>query len=85
MFSVVSVCPQGGVHPLGRHPPDGHSSGPYASYWNAFLCRFIFKLGFPELPWGYLDLFGGSSPVVLLSTNSLTFKVKIHVHKNAFQ
>ena len=41
MFSQVSVCPQGGgVHPPGQTPPDssdGHYSGRYASYWNAFL------------------------------------------------
>ena len=31
-----------GRHPLGRHPPpqDGHCSGRYASYWNAFLLIF---------------------------------------------
>ena len=29
-----------GRHPPGRHPPpDGHCSGRYASYWNAFLCQ----------------------------------------------
>ena len=28
--------------PLGRHPPgDGHRSGRYASYWNAFLLIFV--------------------------------------------
>ena len=29
--------PLGRYPPLGRHPPDGHWSGRYASYWNAFL------------------------------------------------
>ena len=31
--------PLAGRHPLGRHLPsrDGHCSGRYASYWNAFL------------------------------------------------
>ena len=31
--------PKAGRQPLGRHPPpwDGHCSGRYASYWNAFL------------------------------------------------
>ena len=36
--------------PLGRHPPgrqsrppgDGHCSGRYASYWNAFLFIYLF-------------------------------------------
>ena len=44
--------PPPGRHPLGRHPPDrhtpgqtplpradGHCSGQYSSYWNAFLLR----------------------------------------------
>ena len=37
----------GQVHPLGRHtplgrytPPDGHCSGRYESYWNAFLFKY---------------------------------------------
>ena len=34
MFSQVSVCPEGRGVP-GRR--DGHCSGRYASYWNAFL------------------------------------------------
>ena len=29
--------PPGQTPLLGRHPPDGHCSGQYASYWNAFL------------------------------------------------
>ena len=29
--------------PSGRHSPDGHCSGWYASYWNAFLLKFIHK------------------------------------------
>ena len=45
MFLQVSVCPQGGgVRPSRQTPPrqtppnaDGHCSGRYASYWNAFL------------------------------------------------
>ena len=38
-----------GRHPLGRHPlsthplpRDCHCSGRYASYWNAFLFKFLF-------------------------------------------
>ena len=35
-----------GRHPLGRHPPppDGHCSGRYATYWNAFLYSCSFPL-----------------------------------------
>ena len=36
-------CPPGQTAPPGRHPPpprDGHCSGRYASYWNAFLFLF---------------------------------------------
>ena len=57
MLLQVSVCPQGeGVHPLGKHPPgkvspgrhppprDGHCSGWYVSYWNAFLfLKFFYQ------------------------------------------
>ena len=36
---VSRILSTGGVHPPGRHPPprDGHCSGRYTSYWNAFL------------------------------------------------
>ena len=47
----------GGLHPRGLHPwgrggpnplvltsSGGHYSGRYASYWNAFLCIYNFKL-----------------------------------------
>ena len=30
-----------GRHPPGRHPSDGHCSGRYASYWNAFLLYIL--------------------------------------------
>ena len=34
----------GGLHPQGRHPPpDGHCSGRYTSYWNAFLFQKNFE------------------------------------------
>ena len=33
------VCMEGGMH--GRR--DGHCSGQYASYWNAFLFIFVFQ------------------------------------------
>ena len=33
-----------GRHPLGRHPPSGHCSGRYASYWNAFLFHRCFTI-----------------------------------------
>ena len=35
----LSASVRAGIHPLGRHPSpaDGHCSGRYASYWNAFL------------------------------------------------
>ena len=42
----VSVCPQGGwgrCTPTGRYPlpRDGHCSGWYTSYWNAFLLHLF--------------------------------------------
>ena len=37
MHSGGGVC-AGGVH----RPPDGHCSGRYASYWNAFLCSHLY-------------------------------------------
>ena len=51
----LSFCPQGeGYILLTRHSPrDGHCSGRYASYWNAFLLNFSFffkhNLYFPYL------------------------------------
>ena len=56
VFTGVRLSTGGGVHPPGRHPPgrhpspwadtphpwaDGHCSGRYASYWNAFLLKLI--------------------------------------------
>ena len=38
------------AYPQDRHPPppqDGHCSGRYASYWNAFLC--VIDMPFPSL------------------------------------
>ena len=35
--------PPGQTLPLGRHPPDGHCSERYASYWNAFLLVSVFS------------------------------------------
>ena len=51
LFSQVSVCPRGvytpGVDtPPQPHPADGHCSGRYASYWNAFLSDLLL----PRLP-----------------------------------
>ena len=57
MFSQMSVCPGGGVHGWGRHAwqrerglyggmpgrRDGHCSGRYAFYWNAFLFPLILQ------------------------------------------
>ena len=48
MFSQVSVCPRGVYTPMARQTPpgqrsplraDGHCSGWYASYCNAFLFK----------------------------------------------
>ena len=41
--------PPGRHTPLGRHPPNGHCSGRYASYWNAFLFSITPAEG---LEWG---------------------------------
>ena len=42
--------------PLGRHPhSDGHCSGRYASYWNAFLLMSIIASG-----WGHFSTSWGS-------------------------
>ena len=43
---VCDSVHRGGVHPPGRHrpPPDGHCSGRYASYWNAFLWKLVLIL-----------------------------------------
>ena len=46
IFTQVSVCPQGCVAdtlPGQTSPRNGHWSGRYASYWNAFLSRFAYE------------------------------------------
>ena len=41
--------PPAGIHPPGRPPWDGHCSGWYASYWNAFLFHKCFCKNYSEV------------------------------------
>ena len=64
--------PPGQTPPLGRHPPpwadtprsDGHCSGRYASYWNAFLYCIVWEHGLIQSPkTGALKVPGNNWPL----------------------
>ena len=66
--------------PLGRHsqadtPQDGHCSGQYASYWNAFLLTSDFENNFPALPIQCKFLYK-TAILNISTTNCLLLKLK---------